>query len=145
MSSNIRFTSKVIFESHDLHFVTLLKVVCSDTNSIVLKSADLLLYPEISRFKGQDTFVSYFEDFKLLFDTNQKIDFLKISNCPDPFNTKSTLRFFEVPQVPNRRSASCITLTYLAFYHLIIFYVESRHWRSRIDLSKNLRSPLARV
>ena len=34
---------KVIFESHDLHFIILLKVVNSDTNSIIV-SADLLLY-----------------------------------------------------------------------------------------------------
>ena len=42
---------KVIFESHDLHFVILLKVVNSDTNSITLYAVADLLF-ETSRFKG---------------------------------------------------------------------------------------------
>ena len=64
----------------------LLKVVNSDGNSIIL-------YPRIvtSRFKGQDLLYLISKTFKLLFKTKtkkKKIDFLKISNCPDPINVK---------------------------------------------------------
>ena len=52
---------KVIFESHDLHFVMLLKVVNSDTNSIILHPR-IYYYPKISRFKGYDLFLSYFQE-----------------------------------------------------------------------------------
>ena len=50
---------KVIFESHDLHFIILLKLVNSDTNSIILYPRNIYYYyPKISRVKGP--FLSYF-------------------------------------------------------------------------------------
>ena len=70
---------KVIFQSHELHFIIMLKVVNSDTNSITLLV--LRLGP----------FVFYFQDFKLLFKTKQKRSiFLKISHCPDPLRLKES-------------------------------------------------------
>ena len=60
---------KVIFESHALHFVILLKVANSDTNSIILYPRIYHYTPRISRFQRLGPFLSYFQDFGLLFKT----------------------------------------------------------------------------
>ena len=42
---------KVMFESHDLHFIIMLKVVNSDTNSIILYPRIYYYTPKVNRFK----------------------------------------------------------------------------------------------
>ena len=71
---------KVTFESHDLHFIVLLKVVNSDANYSV--SADSLLYTKISiiLYLISKTSNYYLKQTK----KKKKIDVFKFLHCPDP-------------------------------------------------------------
>ena len=99
-------SSRVIFESHDLQFIILLKVVNSDANSIILYPRIYYYNSKTSRFKGQELFylISKTSNY---YQEKKKIDFLKISNCPDPLSNPRSLLDAEINQIADDTDNLC--------------------------------------
>ena len=92
-------SSKVIFASHDLHFVILLKVANSDTNSIIPYLRIYYYTPNWVGLKSR-TFCILF----LRLQTSKKVDFLKMSNYTDPLNQQLRYR---ISQCSIKMANSC--------------------------------------